>query len=56
MNSKNLEVLAINGTIFGISFANIESTMKLVLLGLSIIYTVINLYKILTKKIYETNK
>jgi hypothetical protein len=50
MTSKNLEVLAVNGTIFGLSFTSIESTMKLLLLSLSIIYTTIMIYKLLTKK------
>jgi hypothetical protein len=50
MTSKNLEVLAVNGTIFGLSFTSIESTMKLLLLSLSIIYTGIMIYKLLTKK------
>jgi hypothetical protein len=50
MNAKNIEVLAVNGTIFGLSFTSIESTMKLLLLALSIIYTTIMIYKLLTKK------
>jgi len=48
--NKNIEVLAINGTIFGLSFTSIESTMKLLLLAMSIIYTGIMIYKLLTKK------
>jgi len=50
MNNKNIEILAVNGAIFGISFASIESTLKLLLLLLSIVYTTINIYKLLTKK------
>jgi len=50
MNAKNIEVLAVNGTIFGLSFTNLENTMKIVLLALSILYTGIMIYKILTKK------
>ncbi len=49
-NAKNAEVLAVNGTIFGLSFTNLENTMKIVLLALSILYTTIMIYKILTKK------
>jgi len=55
MNSKNIEVLAVNGTIFGLSFTSIESTMKLLLLAMSIVYTGIMIYKLITKK-DETNK
>lgn len=50
MNSKNIEVFAVNGTIFGLSFTNIESTMKLLLLAMSIVYTGIMIYKLLTNK------
>lgn len=50
MTTKNVEVLAVNGTIFGLSFTSIENTMKLLLLAMSIVYTGIMIYKILTKK------
>lgn len=50
MSSKNIEVFAVNGTIFGLSFTNIESTMKLLLLAMSIVYTGIMIYKLLTKR------
>jgi len=50
MTSKNIEVLAVNGTIFGLSFTSIESTMKLLLLAMSIVYTGIMIYKLLAKK------
>jgi hypothetical protein len=55
MSSKNIEVLAVNGTIFGLSFTSIENTMKLLLLAMSIVYTGIMIYKLLTKK-DDTNK
>jgi hypothetical protein len=54
MNTKNIEVYAVNGATFGLSFTNIENTMKLFLLALSIIYTAIMIYKLLTKK--DANK
>lgn len=54
MNAKNIEVYAVNGAIFGLSFTNIENTMKLFLLALSIIYTAIMIYKLLIKK--DANK
>lgn len=54
MTTKNIEVLAVNGTIFGLSFTSIESTMKLLLLAMSIVYTGIMIYKLLSKK--DANK
>jgi hypothetical protein len=54
MSSKNIEVFAVNGTIFGLSFTNIESTMKLLLLAMSIVYTGIMIYKLITKQ--DANK
>jgi hypothetical protein len=50
MTQEQIRVYAVNGTIFGLSFTNLENTMKLILLGLSIVYTAIMIYKILTKK------
>lgn len=50
MSSKNIEVYAVNGAIFGLSFTSIESTMKLLLLAMSIVYTGIMIYKLLTNK------
>ena len=54
MTQENVRVIAVNGTIFGLSFTSIEHTMKLVLLAMSIIYTGIMIYKLLTKK--DANK
>lgn len=48
--NKHIQLYALNASIFGLSFTNIESTMKLLLLIMSIIYTGINIYKLLTKK------
>jgi len=50
MTQENVKVIAVNGTIFGLSFTSIESTMKLLLLAMSIVYTGIMIYKLLTKK------
>lgn len=50
MLHKKIEVLAVNGTIFGISFANIENTLRVFLLILSIIYTIIMIVKLIHKK------
>lgn len=54
MLNKHIEVYAINGTILGLSFTSIENTMKLLLLAMSIVYTGINIYKLITKK--DANK
>lgn len=50
MNNENLKVYALNVTSFTLSFTNIENGMKLILLMMSIIYTGIMIYKILTNK------
>lgn len=50
MINENIKVVAVNGTIMGLSFTNIENTMKLLLLAMSIIYTGIMIYKLITKK------
>jgi hypothetical protein len=53
MNNHHVEqakLLAVNGTIFGLSFTNIESGMRIFLLMLSIVYTIIMIYKLITKK------
>lgn len=50
MINENIKVVAVNGTIMGLSFTNIENTMKLLLLAMSIVYTGIMIYKLLTTK------
>jgi hypothetical protein len=55
MTHKNIELLAVNGTIFGLSFTNIENNMRIFLLFMSIIYTIIAIYKLINKK-DDTNK
>ena len=50
MTQEQIKVYAVNGSVFGLSFTNIESTMKLILLAMSIVYTGIMIFKILTKK------
>jgi len=54
MTNENIKVIAGNGIIFGLSFTNIENTMRLFLLMLSIVYTIIMIYKLITKK--DANK
>jgi hypothetical protein len=55
IHPDQIKLYAVNGTIFGLSFTNIENTMRLFLLMLSIIYTIIMIYKLLKKK-DDTNK
>jgi len=50
MNHENLKLMIVNGTVFGLSFTNLENAMKILLLSLSIIYTSIMIYKLLTTK------
>lgn len=47
---ENIKVIAVNGTVFGLSFTNLENAMKILLLALSIFYTSIMIYKLLTTK------
>ena len=54
MTPENIKVIAVNGTIFGLSFTNIENTMRVFLLAMSIVYTGIMIYKLITKK--DANK
>jgi hypothetical protein len=50
MTQENIKVIAVNGTIFGLSFTSIENTMRVFLLAMSILYTGIMIYKLITKK------
>jgi len=43
---KDLKVYLMNSGAFVLSFTNIENWLKIILLVLSIVYTIINLYKI----------
>jgi len=54
MTQENVKVIAVNGTIFGLSFTSIENTMRVFLLAMSIVYTGIMIYKLLTRK--DANK
>lgn len=54
MTNEHIKVIGGNGIIFGLSFTNIESGMRLFLLMLSIIYTLIMIYKLINKK--DANK
>ena len=50
MTQENIKLIAVNTTVFGLSFTSIENTMRIFLLLLSIVYTSIMIYKLLTKK------
>lgn len=50
MTHENIKLIAVNTTVFGLSFTSIENTMRIFLLLLSIVYTSIMIYKLLTKK------
>lgn len=50
MNQEQIKLYAVNGTIFGLSFTTLESSMRTFLLLLSIIYTTIMIIKLLKKK------
>lgn len=50
MTQEHIKVIGVNGAIFGLSFTNLENTMRVFLLMLSIVYTMIMIYKLLTKK------
>lgn len=56
MTQENIKLLAVNTTIFGLSFTSIENSMRIFLLALSILYTSIMIFKLLTKKKDNENK
>ena len=47
---RDMKLYLLNGGAFAISFANIEAGFRLFLMGISIVYTLINIYKLLKKK------
>lgn len=56
MIHQSLKIYALNTASMIISFSNIEQTLKLILLTVSILYTVIQTIKLLNKKENDTNK
>lgn len=50
MIPQSLKIYALNTTSMIISFSNIEQTLKIILLTVSILYTIIQTFKILNKK------
>jgi hypothetical protein len=55
MISQSLKIYALNTASMLISFSNIEQTLKIILLTVSIVYTIIQTIKLLNKK-DDTNK
>ena len=50
MIPQSLKIYALNTTSMIISFSNIEQTLKIILLTVSIVYTIIQTVKLLNKK------
>jgi len=50
MTQQDLKIYLVNTFTFAFTFTNVENTLKIILLVFSIIYTFINIYKLLTKK------
>jgi hypothetical protein len=50
MTQQDLRIYLVNTVTFGFTFTNMENTLKIILLLFSIIYTIINIYKLLNKK------
>lgn len=50
MIPQSLKIYALNATSMIISFSNIEQTLKIILLTVSIVYTIIQIIKLLNKK------
>ena len=56
MIPQSIKIYALNTASMIISFSNIEQTLKLILLTVSILYTIIQTVKLLNKKENDTNK
>lgn len=55
MISQSFKIYALNTTSMIISFSNIEQTLKIILLTVSIVYTIIQTVKLLNKKNDNSN-
>ena len=55
MIPQSLKIYTLNTASLLISFSNIEQTLKIILLTVSIVYTIIQTFKLLNKK-DDTNK
>ena len=50
MSTQDLKIYLFNGSTFALTFTNLEKGMKIFLLALSIIYTIIQIKNLITKK------
>jgi uncharacterized membrane protein YesL len=55
MIPQSFKIYALNTTSMIISFSNIEQTLKIILLTVSIVYTIIQTVKLLNKKNDNSN-
>jgi uncharacterized membrane protein YesL len=55
MIPQSLKIYSLNTASLIISFSNIEQTLKIILLTVSIVYTIIQTVKLLNKKNDNTN-
>jgi uncharacterized membrane protein YesL len=55
MISQSLKIYSLNTASLIISFSNIEQTLKIILLTVSIVYTIIQTVKLLNKKNDNSN-
>lgn len=49
MTQQDLKIYLVNTFTFAFTFTNVENALKIILLVFSIIYTIINIYKLLNK-------
>lgn len=56
MNIEDLKLTFLNAGAFLISFSNIESILKILLLSVSIVYTTLKIIEMRKNKKNETNK
>lgn len=47
---RDMKLYLLSGGAFALSFTHIEAGLRMLLLTISIVYTIINIYKLLTKK------
>lgn len=47
---RDMKLYLLNSSAFALSFTQIDNGFRLFLMGISIIYTLINIYKLLKKK------
>jgi hypothetical protein len=53
---QELKVYFLNLATIGITFTNLENTLKIILLILSVVYTIINIHKLINKDKKDADK